>query len=198
MANVLKTAILVPDEPHDLDNGSRMVPVMDVFIRDQPIPDIMPVITMGPEDHMLLSIRGTGPLLEHLPMHSGSQLIQLLRSAVPSETFTSIFMTALVFEEQCIYRSDMRRQPQCRGMWRFGEAPIMIRGVNRRLIPQDVPGWCDGPVETRSARDELFYQQMDFLWRIHLDPALPFLLLPRTRENGQDGGVQAICRFDCT
>jgi hypothetical protein len=39
---------------------------------------------------------------------------------------------------------------------------------------------------------------MDFLWRIHLDPALPFLLLPRTRENGQDGGVQAICRFDCT
>ena len=74
----------------------------------------------------------------------------------------------------------------------------MIHGVNRRLVPQDAPGWCDGPVSERVRNYALFFHQMDFLWRIHLDPSLPFRLMPRVRENGQDGGVQAICRFDCT
>jgi hypothetical protein len=177
-----------------------VVPVVEdgfvEFIHDQLVQPVMPVLVVPSEQHGLLAIPLTGVKLDPSVL-SGYRMIQDLHAAIPSEEFSNIFFTALVFEERCVYRRDMRVHPMCRGMWRFDGVPIMIAGINCRLRIQDAPAWCDGPMEVREANHVLFYSEMDFLWRVHLDPALPFKLMDRVRENGQDGGIQAICRFDC-
>ena len=129
--------------------------------------------------------------------HVGWRMIERMKRLRPEEKYGREFETFLCFERWIIYDRSLRNHPLCRGCWVFGEGPLIVDGHDVRLSPLDAPDWVRGPGNILLLYEE-FYHQMDFWWRVLLDPALPLKIVDVVRVDGTWGGVQVVASRVCS